>query len=61
MSTMARPENNQTGVRKLNLVGGKTYAVSIPIEIIRQLDWSKGDTLIVRRTASKVVIERRSS
>jgi hypothetical protein len=55
---MARPENDQTSRRKLNLVGAKTYAVSIPIDIVRQLNLNKGDTLVVRRVASKIIIEK---
>jgi antitoxin component of MazEF toxin-antitoxin module len=55
---MARPENHQTSVRKLNFVGGKSYAVSLPIEVIKQLKWQKGDTLIVRRKADQIVIEK---
>lgn len=55
---MARPENDQTSRRKLNLVGGKTFAVSIPIEIIRQLGLKKGDDLMVRRMADKIIIEK---
>lgn len=55
---MARPENDQTSKRRLNMVGAKTYAVSIPIEIIRQLKLRRGDTLIVRRISNKIVIEK---
>lgn len=55
---MARPDNDQTARRKLSLVGAKTYAVSIPIEIVRQLKLNKGDNLIVRRIADKIIIEK---
>lgn len=55
---MARPENDQTSKRRLGLVGAKTYAVSIPIEIVRQLKLKKGDALIVRRVSNKIVIEK---
>ncbi len=55
---MARPENDQTGKRRLSMVGTKTYAVSIPIEIIRQLRLKKGDDLIVRRIGNRIVIEK---
>jgi antitoxin component of MazEF toxin-antitoxin module len=56
---MARQENHQTGIRKLSVVGGKSYAVSIPIEVIKQLGWKKGDTLLVRRHATTIVIEKK--
>ena len=55
---MARPENNRTGLRKLNFVGNKTYAVSLPIDVVRILRWQKGDELQVRRQGSKVIIEK---
>jgi len=58
-SGMARLENDQTGIRKLNLVGGKSYAVSLPVEAIRILGWQKGDTLEVRRQGKQLIIERR--
>lgn len=56
---MARQENHQTGIRKLSVVGSKSYAVSIPIEVIKQLGWQKGDTLLVRRQAATIVIEKK--
>jgi len=55
---MARPENDQTGKRRLSMVGNKTYVVSIPIEIVRQLRLKKGDDLLVRRSGSKIVVEK---
>lgn len=55
---MARPENDNTSLRVLNMVGKKSYAVSLPIEIIRVLGWKKGSQLLVRRQGKKIVIER---
>ena len=55
---MARPENDQTSRRRLSMVGNKTFAVSIPIDIIRQLKLLKGDELMVRRIGNKIVIEK---
>lgn len=55
---MARPDNDQTGIRKLSMVGAKSFAVSIPIDIIKQLSWKKGDTLAVRRYVNKIIIEK---
>ncbi|MFO0971652.1 MAG: AbrB/MazE/SpoVT family DNA-binding domain-containing protein [Candidatus Saccharimonadales bacterium] len=56
---MARQENDQTSRRKLGVVGAKTFSVSIPIEIIRQLKLKKGQELIVRRVGETIVIERK--
>lgn len=40
------------------MVGKKSFAVSLPIEIIRVLGWTKGEKLLVRRQSEKIVIER---
>ncbi|MCB9823266.1 AbrB/MazE/SpoVT family DNA-binding domain-containing protein [Candidatus Nomurabacteria bacterium] len=55
---MARPDNDNTSLRFLSMVGKKSYAVSLPIEIIRVLGWKKGSQLMVRRQGKKIVIER---
>jgi antitoxin component of MazEF toxin-antitoxin module len=55
---MARPDNDQISTRKLNLVGGKSFAVSLPVSIIRLLGWQKGDSLFVRRQGNKIIIEK---
>lgn len=55
---MARPQNDETSLRKLNFVGKKTYAVSLPIDLIKQLGWARGDDLMVRRRGSTVLIEK---
>ncbi len=57
---MARPENDQTGVRKLNFVGSTSYAVSLPIDMVKLLRWQKGDVLHVRRQGNKIIIEKPS-
>ena len=56
---MARPENHQTGIRTISIVGGKSYAVSLPVDIVKQLGWSKGDQVIVRRQSSAIIIEKK--
>ncbi len=40
------------------MVGKRTYAVTIPIDEIRNLGWEKGDSLIVRRYRDQLIIER---
>lgn len=57
---MARPDNDQTGIRKLSIVGSKSYAVSLPIELVKTLGWQKGDSLQVRRQGKQLLIERLS-
>jgi hypothetical protein len=55
---MARPDNDNTSLRYLNMVGKKSYGVSLPIEIIRVLGWKKGSQLLVRRHGKKIEIEK---
>ena len=55
---MARPYNDETGRRKLTVAGGKSYVVSIPIEIIRTLGWKPGDTLEVRRQGKTLLVSK---
>lgn len=58
LAVMARPEQDQTGIRTLNMVGSKTYAVSLPIDVVKVLGWQKGTKLIVRRQGDKLLIEK---
>lgn len=58
---MARPENHQTSLRKLSMVGKKSFSVSLPIESVKQLAWKKGDTLVVRRKGNQITIEKKEA
>jgi hypothetical protein len=58
LEVMARPENHSKNNRKLSLVGGRSYAVTLPIEMITTLGWKKGQNLVVRRDGKKVIIEK---
>lgn len=55
---MARQQNDQLSLRKLSKVGIKSFAVTIPIEIIRQLKMKKGDDILVRRRGEQIIIEK---
>ena len=57
LEVMARPENHSKNNRKLSLVGGKSFAVTLPVEIVNTLGWKKGHNLVVRRDGKKVIIE----
>lgn len=58
---MARQQNDQLSLRKLSKVGIKSFAVTIPIEIIRQLKMKKGDDILVRRRGEQIIIEKVST
>lgn len=56
---MARPENHQTSLRKLSMVGKKSYSISLPLEAVKQLNWKKGDVLIVRRQGKQFTVQKK--
>jgi len=56
---MARRTLKDRNIRKLSRVGGgKTYSITIPIEIIRELKWKEKQKLIVSMGRNgKVIIK----
>ena len=44
-------------IRKLTKVGGTSYAVTIPIEIIKEFGWRERQKLVVKKQGKKIVIE----
>jgi len=45
-------------IKKLTVTGkGKTYYLTFPQEIIRSLNWRKGEKKIVRQDGKKITIE----
>jgi len=43
-------------VRKLSVTAGTTYYMTIPLEMIRQLGWRKGQKKIIRLDGKRIVI-----
>ena len=55
---MGRKSLKERNIRKLARVGGgKTYSVTIPIEMIRELKWKKGEKKVIKLEGEKIVIE----
>lgn len=44
-------------IRKLTKVGRKSIAVTIPIEIIRELGWREKQKVVVKKSGQKLIIE----
>jgi len=45
-------------VRKLTVTGpGKTYYLTLPRGMIKDLDWKKGEKKVISRKGKKVVVE----
>jgi hypothetical protein len=54
---MARSKKEEREVRKLTKVGKKTIAVTIPIEIVRELKWKERQKVTVKRVRGGVLIK----
>jgi bifunctional DNA-binding transcriptional regulator/antitoxin component of YhaV-PrlF toxin-antitoxin module len=45
-------------IRKLTVTGaGRSYYIILPREIIKDLNWRKGEKKIVRQEGKKIIIE----
>jgi len=56
---MGRLKIEDHNTRKLFKVGNGTYSVTLPVDIIRALNWQEGQKVIVKRDGGRkrVVIE----
>lgn len=55
---MARRILEERNIRKLNKVGrGRTIAVTLPIELIRELGWREKQKVVVKKRGSGLLIE----
>lgn len=48
---------SERNIRKLTKVGGKSLAVTIPIEIIRKLAWKEKQKVVVNLKGSRLIIK----
>ncbi len=53
---MARRKLSERNTRSITKVGNKSYAVTIPIEFIRELGWKEKQKVNVNIKGGKVVI-----
>ncbi|MFH1946588.1 MAG: AbrB/MazE/SpoVT family DNA-binding domain-containing protein [Candidatus Magasanikbacteria bacterium] len=54
---MSVRKSSEQNIRKLTKVGGASYAVTIPIEIIKDFGWKERQKLVVRKSGKKIIIE----
>lgn len=55
---MARRKIEERNTRKLNSTGrGKSIAITLPIEYVRELRWRKNQKVTVRKSGTKLIIE----
>ncbi|TRZ78508.1 AbrB/MazE/SpoVT family DNA-binding domain-containing protein [bacterium] len=53
---MGRRKLEENGIRKI-IKSGRSYAVTIPIEMMRELDWRCKQKVVVRKSGKKIIIE----
>ena len=53
---MANLSTENRNTRKITKIGGKSYAVTLPIEIIRELNWKERQKVVVKKQGSKIII-----
>jgi len=54
---MARRTLEKRNIRKLTKSGGKSISVTIPIDIIRALNWREKQKVTVTKKGKKLIIE----
>lgn len=54
---MARSKKEEREVRKLTKVGKKTIAVTIPIELVRELGWREKQRVTVKKVRGGILVK----
>ena len=54
---MGRRKLEDKNIRKLTKFGGKSIAVTLPIEIVRELGWREKQKVVVKKKGKGVYIE----
>jgi hypothetical protein len=55
--TMGTRKSGEQNVRNLTKNASGTYSISVPIELVRQLNWQVGQQVIVTKQGSKLVVQ----
>lgn len=53
---MNRRKIEDRNIRKLTKIGGKSIAVTLPIDIVRELKWKEKQKVVVKKQGSKLII-----
>jgi antitoxin component of MazEF toxin-antitoxin module len=54
---MPRQKTNSTNVRKITKVGKQSLAVTIPIELVRELKWKERQKVVVLKKGKSLIIK----
>lgn len=53
---MANKKSTETGIRKLTKVGRASIAVTLPIELVRELGWRERQRVVVKKSGQNLII-----
>ena len=53
---MARRKVEDSKIRKLSKVGNKSIAVTLPIELVRELGWKERQKVVVTKRGKGIVV-----
>lgn len=53
---MSRRKSNEESIRKIKK-SGDSYAITLPINIIRELGWKEKQKVVAKRKGKKIIIE----
>ena len=53
---MTRRKSNQEDIRKITKIGD-SYAITIPIALIREFGWRKGQKVVVTKRGKRILIK----
>jgi antitoxin component of MazEF toxin-antitoxin module len=54
---MTRRKISEENIRKITKVGGSSYAVTIPLRMIKDFGWKEKQKVVVKRRGKEIVIK----
>jgi len=54
---MTRRKIGEDNIRKITKVGGSSYAVTVPLEIIKEFGWKEKQKVVVQKRGNEIVIK----
>ncbi len=54
---MANKSFEEKSVRKITKVGGKSFSITFPIELIKKLGWREKQKVVVKKSGSGVFVK----
>jgi len=44
-------------IRKITKVGGRSYCVTLPLALVRELKWREKQKVVIKKRGNKLIIE----